>query len=76
MKRADCSDESRRVVAGLQATYAEQSGVSALKVKHNNVLGYFIEVSAKNADALMGDDRLHPPSDHGERRALLHARTG
>jgi DNA mismatch repair protein MutS len=48
-------DESRRVVAGLQATYAQQSGVSALKVKHNNVLGYFIEVSAKNADALMGD---------------------
>ena len=49
-------DDSRRIVAGLQATYAEQSGVSALKVKHNNVLGYFIEVSAKNADALMGDD--------------------
>ena len=49
-------DESRKVVAGLQATYAEASGVGALKVKHNNVLGYFIEVSAKNADALMGDD--------------------
>ena len=47
-------DDSRRIVAGLQKTYAEQSGVSALKVKHNNVLGYFIEVSAKNADALMG----------------------
>ncbi|XBQ17706.1 MAG: DNA mismatch repair protein MutS [Oceanicaulis sp.] len=47
-------DESRRVVAGLQNTYAELSGVGALKVKHNNVLGYFIEVSAKNADALMG----------------------
>ena len=49
-------DESRKIVAGLQATYAEASGVSALKVKHNNVLGYFIEVSAKNADALMADD--------------------
>ena len=47
-------DESRRVVAGLQKTYADQSGVASLKVKHNNVLGYFIEVSAKNADALMG----------------------
>ena len=47
-------DESRRVVAGLQQTYAEASGVAALKVKHNNVLGYFIEVSARNADALMG----------------------
>ncbi len=49
-------DESRKIVAGLQATYAEASGVSALKVKHNNVLGYFIEVSAKNADALMAND--------------------
>ncbi len=49
-------DESRKIVAGLQATYAEASGVSALKIKHNNVLGYFIEVSAKNADALMSHD--------------------
>jgi DNA mismatch repair protein MutS len=47
-------DESRRVVAGLQNTYADQSGIASLKVKHNNVLGYFIEVSARNADALMG----------------------
>lgn len=49
-------DESRRIVAGLQQTYAEATGVSTLKVKHNNVLGYFIEVTAKNADALMGEE--------------------
>lgn len=49
-------DESRRVVAGLQAQYSEKTGVSSLKIKHNNVLGYFIEVSAKNADPLMADD--------------------
>ena len=47
-------DESRKVIAGLQAQYSQQTGVSALKVKHNNVLGYFIEVTAKNADGLMG----------------------
>src|SRR5918911_1626409 len=35
-------DESRRVIAGLQARYVDESGVRALKVKHNNVLGYFI----------------------------------
>jgi DNA mismatch repair protein MutS len=53
-------DASRRVVAGLQQTYAEAVGVTALKVKHNNVLGYFVEVTAKNADALMGrDDFIH-----------------
>lgn len=49
-------DASRRIVAGLQQTYAEASGVSGLKVKHNNVLGYFVEVTAKHADRLMGDD--------------------
>lgn len=46
-------DESRKVMAGLQKTYAEASGVSALKIRHNNVLGYFVEVTAKNADPLM-----------------------
>jgi len=46
-------DESRRVIASLQADYARSTGVRALKVKHNNVLGYFVEVSAKNADPLM-----------------------
>jgi DNA mismatch repair protein MutS len=47
-------DQSRRVVAGLQKTYADQAGVSGLKVKHNHVLGYFIEVSARHGDAMMG----------------------
>ena len=46
-------DESRRLAAALQARYAEDSGVAALKVRHNNVLGYFIEVPAKQADRLI-----------------------
>jgi len=46
-------DESRRVVAGLQARYAEETGVRALKVRHNNVLGYFVEVTAQHGDKLM-----------------------
>jgi len=45
--------DSRKVIAGLQSRYAEETGVKALKVKHNNVLGYFIEVTARNADPLM-----------------------
>ncbi|MGB1026368.1 MAG: DNA mismatch repair protein MutS, partial [Rhodospirillaceae bacterium] len=49
-------DESRRLIAGLQGRYAEASGVSTLKIKHNNVLGYFIEVSTKQADRLMGQE--------------------
>ncbi len=46
-------DESRKVIAGLQAGYADETGVSALKIKHNNVLGYFIEVSARHGETLM-----------------------
>jgi DNA mismatch repair protein MutS len=45
-------DEARRVIAALQARYAELTGVRALKVRHNNVLGYFVEVTAQNADKL------------------------
>ncbi len=47
------SRESRKVIAGLQASYAETAGVKNLKIKHNNMLGYFIEVTAQNADALL-----------------------
>ena len=46
-------DESRRVVAALQARYAEATGVRGLKIRHNNVLGYFVEVTAQHGDKLM-----------------------
>jgi len=46
-------DESRRVVAGLQARYADDTQVRGLKIKHNNVLGYFVEVTAQHGDKLM-----------------------
>jgi DNA mismatch repair protein MutS len=46
-------DESRRVIAGLESQYRQQSGVAALKIKHNGVLGYFIEVTQSHADRLM-----------------------
>ncbi len=45
-------DESRRVIAGLQARYAEETGVRSLKIRHNNVLGYYVEVTAGQAQAL------------------------
>ena len=37
-------DESRRVIAALQADYAQRSNCRTLRIKHNNFLGYFIEV--------------------------------
>jgi DNA mismatch repair protein MutS len=45
-------DGSRQVIAGLQTRYAEATGIKSLKVRHNNVLGYFVEVTAASAGAL------------------------
>ena len=47
-------DESRRVIAALQARYAEDTGIRVLKIKHNNMLGYFVEVTAQHGERLMG----------------------
>ena len=46
-------DESRRVIAGLQVRYAETTGIRALKIRHNNVLGYFVDVPAQHGEKLM-----------------------
>jgi DNA mismatch repair protein MutS len=45
-------DDSRRVIAALEAQLAADSGV-ALKIRHNAVLGYFVETSAKAGEALL-----------------------
>lgn len=56
----------RQVVAALQARYAKETGIGALKIKFNNVLGYFIDVPARHGDAL-----LKPP--HAE--TFIHRQT-
>jgi len=49
-------DDSRQVIAGLQSRYADETAIRALKIKHNNVLGFFIEVPASQGDKLLGAD--------------------
>lgn len=51
-------DESRRVIASLQARYSEIAGTKQLKIKHNNFLGFFIEVQQAQ-----GEKMLRPPFD-------------
>jgi DNA mismatch repair protein MutS len=46
-------DESRRLIAALQSRYQGETGINALKISFNNVLGYFIEVPSKSADKLI-----------------------
>jgi len=47
-------DESRRVIAALQVRYADLTGVKSLKIRHNNVLGYFVDVTAQHGEKLLG----------------------
>jgi DNA mismatch repair protein MutS len=49
-------DESRRVIADLQAAYANEAGVRQLRIKHNNFLGYFIETPQA-----IGETLIKPP---------------
>src|SRR3984893_15722566 len=51
-------DESRSVIAALQARYADLAGTKQLKLKHNHFLGHFIEVPQAQGEIL-----LRPPHD-------------
>ncbi|MEZ5869003.1 MAG: DNA mismatch repair protein MutS [Defluviimonas denitrificans] len=46
-------DEGRGVIARMQADYIERTGIQSLKIKHNNVLGYFIETTATHAEKML-----------------------
>ncbi len=49
-------DQSRRVIAGMERDLIEETGIRSLKIRHNNVLGYYIEVTANNQAPLNGTD--------------------
>lgn len=46
-------DEGRSVIAQMQSEFVSNTGISSLKIKHNNVLGYFIETPATHADKML-----------------------
>lgn len=46
-------NESKRLIAELQAKYQKLTDIDRLKISYNNVLGYFIDVPAKKADPLL-----------------------
>ena len=47
---------AKETIAGMQSEYAAATGVHNLKIKYNNILGYFIEVPSARADALMAPE--------------------
>ena len=83
--RADSSD-GRRAIAALESRYRESTGVSSLKIRHNAVLGYHIEVAARHADKLLAPDsgfthrqtlagvvRFNSPDLHAEAARVVEA---
>ena len=78
--------DGRRAIASLEARYREATGVAALKIRHNAVLGYHIEVGARHADRLMAPDsgfahrqtlagvvRFNSPDLHAEAARVVEA---
>ncbi|MCA1654177.1 MAG: DNA mismatch repair protein MutS [Sphingomonadales bacterium] len=83
--RAAASD-GRRAIAALEARYRESTGVGSLKIRHNAVLGYHVEVAVRHADALMtpasgfthrqtlaGAVRFNSPDLHAEASRVIEA---
>jgi DNA mismatch repair protein MutS len=52
----EAASNGRRAIAALEARYRDSTGISSLKIRHNAVLGYHVEVSAKHADRLMAPE--------------------
>ncbi len=52
----DIGAGGRRAIAALETEYRSRTGATALKIRHNGVLGYHVEVPAKAADPLMAAD--------------------
>ena len=52
----DAASNGRRAIAALEARYRESTGISSLKIRHNAVLGYHVEVSARHAERLLAPD--------------------
>jgi DNA mismatch repair protein MutS len=64
-------NDTRKIMAALQQRYCDLSRIATLKIKHNNVLGYFIEVSPTNSDQAM--QARDPANDSG--KLFIHRQT-
>jgi DNA mismatch repair protein MutS len=82
----DAASNGRRAIAALEARYRDSTGISSLKIRHNAVLGYHVEVSAKHADRLMSPEsgfthrqtlagvvRFNSPELHEEASRVIEA---
>ena len=82
----DAASNGRRAIAALESRYRDSTGIGSLKIRHNAVLGYHVEVSAKHAERLMAQDsgfthrqtlagvvRFNSPELHEEASRVIEA---
>jgi DNA mismatch repair protein MutS len=82
----DAAAGGRRAIASLEARYRDSTGIGSLKIRHNAVLGYHVEVSARHAERLMAPDsgfthrqtlagvvRFNSPELHDEASRVIEA---
>ncbi|WP_341631286.1 DNA mismatch repair protein MutS [Sphingomonas agri] len=82
----EAASNGRRAIAALEAKYRDSAGIGSLKIRHNAVLGYHVEVSARHADKLMSPDsgfthrqtlagvvRFNSPELHDEASRVIEA---
>ena len=82
----EASSLGRRAIAALEARYRDSTAIPSLRIRHNAVLGYHVEVSAKHADKLIAPDsgfthrqtlagvvRFNSPELHEEASRVLEA---
>jgi len=82
----DAASNGRRAIASLESKYRDSTGIPSLKIRHNAVLGYHVEVSARHADRLMAPDsgfthrqtlagvvRFNSPELHEEASRVIEA---
>jgi len=80
------SSDGRRAIAALETKYRDATGIASLKIRHNAVLGYHVEVAARHADRLMAPDsgfthrqtlagvvRFNSPDLHEEAAKVIEA---
>jgi DNA mismatch repair protein MutS len=82
----DAASNGRRAIAALESGYRDSTGIASLKIRHNAVLGYHVEVAARHADRLMQPDsgfthrqtlagvvRFNSPALHEEASRVVEA---
>ena len=64
-QQRDLRDQGRRHVVGFEKRLQDETGIASLKVRHNNLLGYYIEVTATH--------RARVPAHFVQRQSMANA---